>query len=125
MSIRKPLAGDRNAAREMKSKPSQLTNEGDLPSLDGATGWLNSQPLTASGLRGNVVLVDFWTFTCINWLRTLPYVRAWAEKYKDHGLVVLGVHTPEFTIEKNVDNIREAVQDRKIDFPVTIDSDYA
>src|SRR5262245_34510991 len=77
----------------------QLPVEGSLPSLAGATGWLNSPPLTPAGLRGKVVLVDFWTFTCINWLRTLPYVRAWAQKYQDHGLVVLGVHTPEFDFE--------------------------
>src|SRR5215472_4437150 len=74
----------------------QLPVEGNLPSLDGATGWLNSPPLTPSGLRGHVVLIDIWTYTCINWLRTLPYIRAWAEKYKDQGLVVIGVHTPEF-----------------------------
>jgi thiol-disulfide isomerase/thioredoxin len=73
-----------------------LPVEGRLPALDGATGWLNSQPLTPAGLRGNVVLVSFWTYSCINWIRTLPYTRAWADKYRDRGLVVLGVHTPEF-----------------------------
>jgi thiol-disulfide isomerase/thioredoxin len=102
-----------------------LPVEGELPSLGGATGWLNSQPLTKDGLRGKVVLVDFWTYTCINWLRTLPYVRAWAGKYKEQGLVVIGVHTPEFRFEKDVDNVRRAVKDRKIDFPVAIDNDYA
>ena len=81
-----------------------------LPSLGGATEWLNSQPLTPAGLRGKVVLVDFWTYTCINWLRTLPYVRAWAEKYKDQGLVVIGVHTPEFSFEHDLDNVRRAAQ---------------
>ena len=102
-----------------------LPVEGELPSLGGASGWLNSQPLTKDGLRGKVVLVDFWTYTCINWLRTLPYVRAWAGKYKEHGLVVIGVHTPEFRFEKDVDNVRRAVKDRKIDFPIAIDNDYA
>jgi thiol-disulfide isomerase/thioredoxin len=101
------------------------TSAEDLPPLDGATGWLNSQPLTAADLRGKVVLIDFWTYTCINWLRTLPYVRAWAEKYKDQGLVVIGVHSPEFDFEKNVDNVRRAVKDMKVDYPVAIDSDHA
>ena len=87
--------------------------------------WLNSQPLTAAGLRGKVVLVDFWTYSCINWRRTLPYVRAWAEKYKDQGLVVIGVHTPEFAFEKNVENVRWAAKDMKIDYPIAIDSDHA
>ena len=95
------------------------------PSLGGATGWLNSQPLTAAGLRGKVVLVEFWTYTCINWLRTLPYVRAWAEKYKDQGLVVIGVHSPEFEFEKNVDNVRRAAKDMRVDYPIAIDSDHA
>jgi thiol-disulfide isomerase/thioredoxin len=101
-----------------------LPNEGMLPSFGGATGWLNSQPLTPDGLRGKVVLVEFWTYTCINWLRTLPYVRAWSEKYRDHGLVVIGVHTPEFPFEKDVENIRRAVSDMRIPYPVAIDSDY-
>ncbi|HLG59815.1 MAG TPA: thioredoxin family protein [Vicinamibacterales bacterium] len=103
----------------------QLPVEGKMPSLNGAIGWLNSPPLTTAGLRGRVVLVDFWTYTCINWLRTLPHRRAWAEKYKDHGLVVIGVHTPEFGFEKNADNVRRAVTDMKVDYPVVIDSDYA
>ena len=102
-----------------------LTVEGRLPFLGGATGWLNSQPLTAADLRGKVVLVDFWTYTCINWLRSLPYVRGWAEKYKDQGLVVIGVHAPEFRFEKDVDNVRRAAKDTKIDFPIAIDNDYA
>jgi thiol-disulfide isomerase/thioredoxin len=103
----------------------QLPVEGDMPPLDGATAWLNSQPLNSSGLRGKVVLVDFCTYTCINWLRTLPYVRAWAGKYKDHGLVVIGVHTPEFGFEKDLDNVRRAVKTRRIDYPVAVDNDYA
>src|SRR6266566_5247174 len=102
-----------------------LPVEGQTPPLGGATRWLNSQPLTAADLRGKVVLVDFWTYTCINWLRTLPYVRAWAGKYKEQGLVVIGVHTPEFRFEKDLDNVRRAVKDRKIDFPVAMDNDYA
>ena len=103
----------------------RLPDEGELPSFDGATGWLNSPPLTAAGLRGKVVLVDFWTYTCINWLRQLPYVRAWAEKYSSHGLVVIGVHTPEFSFEHNADNVRRAVQDMRVTYPVAIDNDYA
>ncbi len=87
---------------------SALPDEGELPSLAGATLWLNSQPLTPAGLRGKVVLIDFSTYTCINWLRTLSHVRAWAEKYKDHGLVVINVQTPEFEFEKNIDNVRLA-----------------
>src|SRR5260370_39190916 len=87
---------DERAAQQMAPAATSLLVEGRLPSLDGATAWLNSQPLTAAGLRGHVVLVDFWTYTCINWLRTLPYIRAWAEKYKDQGLVGIGVHTPDF-----------------------------
>src|SRR4051812_21930644 len=102
-----------------------LPVEGRLPSLGGATGWLNSQPLTAADLRGKVVLVDFGTYTCINWLRSLPYVRNWADKYKDHGLVVIGIHTPEFRFEKEVDNVRQAVKAMKIDFPIAIDNDSA
>ena len=103
----------------------QLPIEGDFPSLGSATGWLNSQPLTAAGLRGKVILVQFWTYTCINWLRTLPYVRAWAEKYKDHGLVVIGVHTPEFEFERNEDNVRRAAKDMRVEYPIAIDSSYA
>ena len=93
--------------------------------FDGATGWLNSPPLTPAGLRGKVVLADFWTYTCINWLRQLPYVRAWAGEYAGQGLVVVGVHTPEFPFEHNVDNVRQAVQDMRIEYPVAIDNDYA
>jgi len=103
----------------------RLPIEGELPSLGGAAGWLNSQPLTAAGLRGQVVLIDFWTYTCINWLRQLPYVRAWAEKYKDQGLVVIGVHAPEFAFERNVDNVRRAAKDMRVDYPIAIDNDYA
>jgi cytochrome c biogenesis protein CcdA/thiol-disulfide isomerase/thioredoxin len=102
-----------------------LPIEGQLPSLSGATTWLNSPPLTAEGLRGKVVLIDFWTYSCINCLRSIPYVRAWAEKYKDQGLVVIGVHAPEFAFEKNIDNVRRATRDLKVDYPVAIDNEYA
>jgi thiol-disulfide isomerase/thioredoxin len=103
----------------------QLPVEGKLPSLSGATRWLNSKPLTAADLRGKVVVVNFWTYTCINSQRPLPYFRAWAEKYKDQGLVVIGVHSPEFAFEKREDNVRQAVKDAKIDYPIAVDSDHA
>jgi len=96
-----------------------------MPALDGATGWLNSEPLEPEGLRGNVVLVDFWTLTCINWLRTEPYVRAWSRAYRDDGLVVIGVHTPEFSFEHEIDRVRLATGVREIDYPVALDNDYA
>ncbi len=96
-----------------------------MPSLGRANAWLNTHPLSAAELRGKVVLVDFWTYTCINWLRTLPYVRAWADKYRDHGLVVVGVHTPEFSFEKDLDNVRRAVGEQNVNYPVAIDSDYS
>lgn len=95
----------------------------ELGSLAQADQWLNTTPLTGPALRGKVVLIDFWTYTCINWLRTLPYVRAWAEKYNDQGLVVIGVHTPEFSFEKDLDNVRRALRDREITYPVAIDND--
>jgi len=98
---------------------------GPLSSLDGPALWLNSQPLTAAHLQSKVVLVNFWTYTCINWRRQLPYVRAWAEKYKNKGLIVIGVHAPEFSFEKNVDNVRWATKDMDIDYPVVIDNDHA
>src|SRR5436190_10427796 len=103
----------------------QLPIETELASLGGATAWLNSPPLSAAGLRGNVVLIDFWTYTCINWLRTLPYVRAWAEKYREHGVVVIGVHTPEFSFEHDLENVRRAVKDMRVEYPIAIDNDYA
>jgi len=96
-----------------------------LPSFSGATGWLNSAALTADGLRGKVVLVDIWTYTCINWMRTLPYVRAWSEKYGKQGLVVIGVHSPEFEFEKNVDNVRRAAADLRVNHPIALDSNFA
>ena len=103
----------------------QSAGSTELASLERATEWLNSPPLTPSALRGKVVLIDFWTYTCINWLRTLPYVRAWAEKYRDQGLVVIGVHAPEFAFEKDLDNVRWAVKDMRIDYPVAVDNDHA
>jgi thiol-disulfide isomerase/thioredoxin len=103
----------------------KLGVEGELPPLGGATAWLNSPPLTVQSLRGKVVLVDFWTYSCINCLRALPYVSGWYAKYKDHGLVVLGVHAPEFAFEKDVANVRRAVADLGIRYPVALDDDYA
>ena len=96
-----------------------------MPSLDGATGWLNSEPLGPAELRGHVVLVNFWTLTCINWLRQEPYVRAWSRAYRDDGLIVVGVHTPEFSFEHDIDLVRQAVEERDIDYPVAADNDYA
>ena len=104
--------------------PAPLSVEGHLPGFDGATGWLNSPPITAADLRGEVVLVDFWTYTCINWLRTLAYVRAWAETYAGRGLVVVGVHTPEFPFERDVDNVRRAATDMRVEYPIALDSDF-
>ncbi|MGY4638590.1 cytochrome c biogenesis protein DipZ [Pseudomonas sp. TE24901] len=101
-----------------------LPIEGALPPLDGAVQWLNSPPLTAEGLKGKVVLVDFWTYSCINCLRTLPYVKAWAEKYHDQGLVVIGVHAPEFAFERDVNNVTKAMKDLGITYPVAIDNNY-
>jgi cytochrome c biogenesis protein CcdA/thiol-disulfide isomerase/thioredoxin len=115
------------AARPMAHKiaGSTLPVEGTLPPLTGATAWINSPPLTPQTLRGKVVLVDFWTYSCINCLRTLPYVRAWAQKYKDHGLVVIGVHSPEFAFEKNLNNVRSAVRRLKVTYPVAVDDNLA
>ncbi len=114
----------REAVRGPGWAPGRRVAGGRMPSLEGATGWLNSPALTTESLRGRVVAVDFWTYTCINWLRTAPYLRAWAEAYRDAGLVVLGVHTPEFRFERDVDNVRRAISDRQITYPVAVDSDY-
>jgi thiol-disulfide isomerase/thioredoxin len=119
------LAENKRGVHQMTPAAVRLPIEGEMPSLGGATGWLNSPPLTAAGLHGKVVLIDFWTYTCINWLRSLPYVRAWAEKYKDRGLVVIGVHAPEFPFERNVDNVRQAAKEMRVDYPIAIDNDYA
>src|ERR1700737_1822870 len=125
MTIAAAWLGMFGSAHAQPSKAKRLPVEGELPSLGGATEWLNSPPLTAAGLRGKVVVIDFWTYTCINWLRSLPYVRAWSEKYRDHGLVVVGVHAPEFAFEQNVDNVRRLAKDLKVDYPIAIDSDHA
>ena len=101
-----------------------LPVEGHMPSLDGAVEWLNSKPLTTTQLRGKVVLIDFWTYTCVNWTRTLPYVRAWAQKYKASELVVIGVHAPEFGFERGLGNVRWAIQEMGVDYPVAVDSNY-
>lgn len=97
----------------------------DLGPLGRATAWLNSAPLTETELQGKVVLIEFWTYSCINWRRQLPYVRAWADKYKDHGLVVIGVHSPEFRFEKDIDNIRWAAKDMRVAYPIAVDNDHA
>ena len=120
--LREFLSGDKGIAQQAPVSV-QLPIEGELPTLMGATSWLNGQPLTKSDLRGKVVVIQFWTYTCINWLRTLPYVNAWSEKYKDKGLIVIGVHTPEFSFERNIDNVRRAAKEMGIDYPIAIDSD--
>ncbi len=122
----RPAGGSMRAAAA--GAPAQasvkLGSEGEFPSLDGAVSWLNSHPLSTDLLRGKVVLIDFWTYSCINCLRAIPYVQAWAEKYKDAGLVVIGVHTPEFAFEKDLANVKKAVLDLKLTYPVAVDSNY-
>jgi thiol-disulfide isomerase/thioredoxin len=107
------------------AETASLPVEGQLPGFDRATGWLNSEPLTAEDLQGKVVLADFWTYTCINWLRTLGYLRALAEKYESNGMVLVGVHTPEFPFEGEVDNVRWAASEMKVEYPIALDPDYA
>ena len=102
----------------------ELPSQSELASLASANEWLNSPPLTAPALRGKVVLIDFWTYTCINWLRTFPYVRAWDQKYRNQGLVVLGIHAPEFAFEKDLNNVRRAVKDMQVDYPVAVDNEH-
>jgi thiol-disulfide isomerase/thioredoxin len=124
MSDRIDLPGRiRSIAHRLADDP-DLPVEGHLPPFDGATGWLDSPPLTPAGLRGRVVLVDFWTYTCINWLRTLPYLRAWASKYDSHGLTIIGVHTPEFGFETDVDNVIREARRFGVDYAIALDSDY-
>lgn len=123
MSLAAGLTG--SARARTKNSAGNLPVEGDLPSLKHANGWLNSQPLDIAQLRGKVVLVNFWTYTCINWLRTLPYVRAWDEKYRSEGLAVIGVHTPEFGFEHDIDNVRLAAKEMNVNYPIAIDNDYA
>src|SRR5687767_2563019 len=115
----------RSIAHWLASDGGALPDEGRLAPFGGATAWLNSEPLTPERLRGRVVLVDFWTYTCVNWIRTLPYVRAWAAKYADAGLTVIGVHTPEFGFERQVDNVIAAARDFRVDYPIALDNDYA
>jgi len=103
----------------------EIAADRGLAALRGATTWLNSPPLTADGLRGKVVLVDFCTYTCVNWLRTLPYLRAWDAKYRQHGLVVIGAHTPEFGFEHDLDNVRRAIKAMRVEYPIAVDNDYA
>jgi thiol-disulfide isomerase/thioredoxin len=120
-------AGDARPLRSLAHRlPGQdvLPDEGRLPSFDRASGWLHSRPLTPAGLRGRVVLVDFWTYTCVNWLRTAPYVRAWHERYADAGLTVVGVHTPEFPFERDPENVVAATERLDVEYPVALDSDY-
>ena len=112
------------AARVLGVAAADLPIEGMLPSFDGANNWLNSKPVTPSGLHGHVVVVQFWTYTCINWLRTQAHFRAWGQRYRDQGLVTIGVHTPEFKFEHDIDNVRWALETRKIDYPVAIDNDF-
>jgi thiol-disulfide isomerase/thioredoxin len=114
-----------HAQTKKTTAAAQLSTEGQVPSLRGVTEWLNSKPLTTGDLRGKVVLINFWTYSCINWRRQLPYVRAWAEKYSAQGLVVIGVHSPEFAFEKNVGNVRWAAKDMRVSYPVAIDNDFA
>ncbi len=125
MTIAAAQLGIAGCAKAQSKGAVQLLFEGDLPSLSGATTWLNSPPLMPAGLRGRVVLVNFWTFSCINSIRVLPYLRAWAAKYKNQGLIVIGVQAPEFEFENNVDNVRWAVKDRMIDYPIAVDNDLA
>ena len=118
------MTGAMTGAMSGPAPPGTPPVEGELPSLDGAIAWLNSPPLSSSGLRGKVVLVDFWTYSCINCLRTLPYLRAWYERYRDHGLVVIGVHAPEFAFERDQGNVGRAVRELGIRYPVAIDNNY-
>src|SRR5829696_5148978 len=114
----------RSLVHRLPGDAAALPVEGDLPSFVGTTGWLNSDPLTTEGLRGQVVFVDFWTYTCVNWLRTLPYVRAWDAKYAAQGLTTIGVHTPEFDFERDVDNIVAQARALRVPYPIAVDSDY-
>jgi thiol-disulfide isomerase/thioredoxin len=111
--------------KPMMTSSIPLSVEGILPSFEDGGEWLNSPPLSADGLRGKVVLVDIWNYSCINWIRQVPYVRAWAEKYKDRGLVVIGVHSPEFGFETSVDNVRRAAKAMNVSYPIVMDSDHA
>jgi thiol-disulfide isomerase/thioredoxin len=125
LSLAGAWIGTRDSVQLITMKPFRLSGASDLASLGRATAWLNSPPLVAADLQGKVVLVDFWTYTCINWLRTVPYVRMWADRYKEQGLVVIGVHTPEFTFEEDVNNVRRSAKERGVTYPIAIDNDRA
>ena len=118
------LFGCAQAGSGRKDPANPHQDQTELSALGDAGAWLNSAPLTAAGLRGKVVLIDFWTYSCINWLRTLPYLRAWAEKYKEYGLTVIGIHTPEFPFEHDLENVRRAVKEMRVGYPVATDSDF-
>ena len=120
-----PLAEEKNVSEQSLFATDEFDAPDALPSFAGANGWINTQPLTAADLRGRVILVEFWTYSCINWLRTEPYVRAWAEKYRDKGLVVVGVHSPEFAFEKDGENVRLAAKKLSVDYPIAIDSGHS
>jgi thiol-disulfide isomerase/thioredoxin len=113
------------ASSAQTASTTRLAIEGNMAPLDGAAAWINSQPLKTGDLRGKVILIEFWTYTCINWRRQLPYVRAWADKYRDKGLVVVGVHSPEFAFEKNIGNVRRATEEIPVQYPVAVDSDHS
>src|SRR5262245_53572276 len=115
----------RTSVKPMMTSSAPLPIEGTLPSFVGGGEWLNSPPLSPGGLRGKVVLIDIWNYSCINWIRQVPYVRAWAEKYKDSGLVVIGVHSPEFGFETSIDNVRRAAKAMHVTYPIVMDSDHA
>jgi thiol-disulfide isomerase/thioredoxin len=121
-SIRPGVA--RSLVHRLRGDSADLPVEGRLASFDGATGWLNTDPLTPEGLRGRVVLVDFWTYTCVNWIRTLPYLRAWNAKYREAGLTIVGVHTPEFVFERDLDNVIRASKNFGVDYPIALDTRY-
>ena len=121
---REAVKVDDQLMQQLKARAAKLPIEGELASFAGATGWLNSDPSSPADLRGKVVLVDFWTFTCVNWLRTFPYVRAWAEKYGDKGLVVIGVHTPEFPFEGDFESVRKQAKALGVDYPIAVDTNY-
>ena len=125
LSLGAAWIGTRDSVLRVITKPFRPSGASDLASLGRATAWLNSPPLAAADLHGKVVLVDFWTYTCINWIRTLPYIRAWAARYKEEGLVVIGVHTPEFSFEEGLDNVRWATREMGVTYPVAVDNDRA
>jgi thiol-disulfide isomerase/thioredoxin len=118
-------ASHRHTGAQMVPHAARPPAEGMIPSLSAATAWINSPPISTQDLRGKVVLIDFWTYTCINWRRTVPYLRAWVERYGNSGLVLIGVHSPEFVFERDLDNVRQAVKDIGVGYPVAVDSDHA